>query len=85
MTLLRFTTFFEIAAALASRFCLTLLILVVFVWDFSAVRETECLGGRPRFLRGEEEDVCWRFAMRLGGRVNFILRDGVVGGADGLG
>ena len=85
---MRFTTFFELAAALALRVCLTLLILAVFVGG----GETTCLGGRPRFLRAvvvyapvrDEDDVCWRFAMRLGGRVNFILRDGM-GGGGGVG
>ena len=44
-----------------------------------------CFGGRPRFLSGvvygSVMGTCWRFATRLGGRVNFILRDG--GGAAG--
>ena len=47
-----------------------------------------CFGGRPRFLSGvvyaSVKGPCWRFAMRFGGRVNFILRDGT-GGAGGVG
>ena len=77
-------------AALALRFCLTLCILATDFTGGAGDCVRECFGGRPRFLRGGpcRADVALcrrRFAMRLGGRVNFILREGAGAGGGGGG
>lgn len=72
-------------AALALRLCLTLCILATDFTGDAGDCVRECFGGRPRFLRRGScrADVVLcrrRFAMRLGGRVNFILREGTGAG-----